>query len=174
MESLVKKDIHRRDFIKTMSLGAAALTMPGCVSAARQVSDRTPTHPNIVFVMADDMGYGDVGCYNTESKIPTPNIDRLATQGIRFTDAHSPSAVCTPTRYGVLTGRYCWRTWLKSGVVGGYTNPLIEPGRTTVGSLLQKQGYRTACIGKWHLGVGWTRHNGYVGNAKDGPKYSSW
>ena len=141
MESLVKKDIHRRDFLKTISLSAAALTIPGCVSAARELTSRSPRGPNIVFIMADDMGYGDVGCYNSESKIPTPNIDRLAKQGIRFTDAHSPSAVCTPTRYGVLTGRYCWRTWLKSGVVGGYTNPLIEPSCTTVGSLLQKQGY---------------------------------
>ena len=154
------RNLNRRDFLKSVGLTAAALTMSGCVSAGGRVTGRTFTHPNIVFIMADDMGYGDVGCYNSESKIPTPNIDRLAKQGIRFTDAHSPSAVCTPTRYGVLTGRYCWRTWLKSGVVGGYTNPLIEPSRTTVGSLLQKQGYRTACIGKWHLGVGWRRHNG--------------
>ncbi len=111
--------------------------------------------PNIVFLMADDLGYGDVGCYNPESKIPTPNIDRLAKQGRRFTDAHSPSGVCTPTRYGVLTGRYAWRTHLKSGVLGGYSPPLIEDGRATVASLLKKQGYRTACIGKWHLGLGW-------------------
>ena len=75
--------------------------------------------PNIVFIMADDMGYGDVGCYNPESKIPTPNMDQLAREGIRCTDAHSPSAVCTPTRYGVLTGRYCWRSRLKRGVLYG-------------------------------------------------------
>ncbi|MCP4611659.1 MAG: sulfatase-like hydrolase/transferase [Planctomycetes bacterium] len=176
MKSIEKTNFTRRDFLKTLSLGAAALAVPGCVSAANRGNSRAHRHPNIVFVMADDMGYGDLGCYNTESKIPTPNIDRLAKQGIRFTDAHSPSAVCTPTRYGVLTGRYCWRTWLKSGVVGGYTNPLIEPGRTTVASFLQKYGYRTACIGKWHLGLGWTRHNGYVGNAEDGRKYfnGSW
>jgi len=115
----VDKNLNRRDFFKTVGLSAAALTIPGCVSAAGQLGGRNPRYPNIVFIMADDMGYGDVGCYNAESKIPTPNIDRLAKQGIRFTDAHSPSAVCTPTRYGVLTGRYCWRTWLKSGVVGG-------------------------------------------------------
>ncbi|MHC4240781.1 MAG: twin-arginine translocation signal domain-containing protein, partial [Planctomycetota bacterium] len=176
MKSIEKKNFTRRDFLKTLSLGAAALAVPGCVSAANRVNSKTHRHPNIVFVMADDMGYGDVGRYNAESKIPTPNIDRLAKQGVRFTDAHSPSAVCTPTRYGILTGRYCWRTWLKSGVVGGYTNPLIEPSRTTVASFLQKHGYRTACIGKWHLGVGWTRHNGYVGNAEDGRKYfnGSW
>lgn len=105
--------------------------------------------------MADDMGYGDVGCYNRDSKIPTPNMDRLAAGGIRFTDAHSPSAVCTPSRYGVLTGRYCWRTPLKRSVLFNYEKPLIEPARMTVASMLRAHGYRTACIGKWHLGLGW-------------------
>ena len=126
--------------------------------------------PNIVYILADDMGIGDLGCYNERSLIPTPRMDRLAKEGVRCTDAHSPSAVCTPTRYGVLTGRYCWRTWLKRGVIGGYTPPLIDPHRTTVASLLKRQGYRTACLGKWHLGLGWTRQNGFVGtwkNAKD-------
>jgi arylsulfatase A-like enzyme len=97
--------MDRREFLRTAGLGAAALFVRGC--------DKGPTTssslPNIVFIMADDMGYGDVSCYNAESKIATPNMDRLATEGVRFTDAHSPSAVCTPTRYGVLTGRYCWR-----------------------------------------------------------------
>ena len=114
-------------------------------------------NPNIVFIMADDLGYGDVACYNPDSKIPTPNMDRLATEGRRFTDAHSPSGVCTPTRYGVLTGRYAWRSRLKSGVLGGYSPPLIEKGRATVASLLKQKGYLTACIGKWHLGLGWQR-----------------
>jgi len=109
--------------------------------------------PNIVFIMADDMGYGDVGCYNERSKIPTPHMDRLAAEGIRFTDAHAPSAVCTPTRYGVLTGRYCWRTRLREGVTGGYSAPLIERERLTVASLLKQSGYHTACIGKWHVGL---------------------
>jgi len=104
--------------------------------------------------MADDMGYGDLGCYNKDSKIPTPNMDALAAEGIRFTDAHSPSAVCTPTRYGVLTGRYCWRSRLKRGVLGGYSPALIESGRMTVASLLKQHGYATACVGKWHLGLG--------------------
>ncbi|MCK4292665.1 MAG: arylsulfatase [Planctomycetes bacterium] len=166
--------VNRRQFIQAVGLGVASLVLPQCAGSAKPSAGARPTRrPNIIFIMADDMGYGDVRCYNKDSKIPTPNIDRLASQGVRFTDAHSPSAVCTPTRYGILTGRYCWRTWLKSGVVGGYTNPLIEPSRTTVGSFMQEQGYRAACIGKWHLGVGWTRHNGYVGNAKDGRKYSS-
>ncbi|MEM7538765.1 MAG: arylsulfatase [Chloroflexota bacterium] len=109
--------------------------------------------PNIIFIMADDMGYGDVGCFNPESKIPTPNMDRLAAEGMRFNDAHSPSAVCTPTRYGVLTGRYCWRSPLKHGVLYGYEPPLIEEERLTVAKLLQDNGYHTACIGKWHLGL---------------------
>ena len=114
----------------------------------------TARHPNIIFIMADDMGYGDLACYGA-TKIPTPNTDRLASEGMRFTDAHSASAVCTPSRYGVVTGRYCWRSRLKRGVLGGHGSPLIEPGRLTVASLLKGCGYATACIGKWHLGLGW-------------------
>ncbi len=102
--------------------------------------------------MADDLGYGDPRCYNAESKIHAPNMDRLAAEGIRFTDAHSLSSVCTPTRYGALTGRYCWRTRLKCMVLWTkYEEPLIEPGRETVASLLKRSGYRTAAVGKWHL-----------------------
>ena len=123
-----------------------------CWVVASCVSAPAAERPNIVLILADDLGYGDPRCYNPESKIPTPNIDRLAQQGIRFTDAHTPSAVCTPTRYGLLTGRYCWRTRLKRGVLNGSSRALIEPGRSTLGSLLQKYGYRTAAIGKWHLG----------------------
>ncbi|MBN2712679.1 MAG: sulfatase-like hydrolase/transferase, partial [Planctomycetes bacterium] len=111
--------------------------------------------PNFIYIMADDMGYGDVGCYNPESKIPTPNMDRLAAAGMRFTDAHSSSAVCTPSRYSVLTGRYCWRTWRKRGVNGGFSLPLIEPTRETLGTLAKKSGYKTAAIGKWHVGLEW-------------------
>ena len=131
-----------RCFIVALLLLSFVLALP---AAAAQP-------PNIVFILADDLGIGDAGCYNPDSKIPTPNIDRLAAEGMRFTDAHSPSAVCTPTRYGVLTGRYAWRTRLKSGVLWGYSRSLIEPGRLTVAQMLNKQGYRTACIGKWHLG----------------------
>ncbi len=109
--------------------------------------------PNIVYILADDLGYGDLGCYNRASRIPTPNLDRLASQGMIFTDAHSPSAVCTPTRYGILTGRYAWRTRLKSGVLWGRSPMLMEPGRETVASLLKRHGYVTACVGKWHLGL---------------------
>lgn len=117
-------------------------------------------HPNIVYILADDLGYGDVSCYNSASKIQTPHIDRLAAQGMKFTDAHTPSAVCTPTRYGILTGRYCWRTRLKYRVLDGFDPPLIEKDRPTVQSLLKQSGYDTACVGKWHLGMQWTDKNG--------------
>ena len=106
-------------------------------------------------ILADDLGYGDVRCLNPDGKIPTPHLDRLAAAGMVFTDAHSSSAVCTPTRYGILTGRYNWRSRLKSGVTGGMSPPLIEPGRLTVPAFLKQQGYHTACIGKWHLGMDW-------------------
>lgn len=118
------------------------------------------SRPNIIFIMADDMGYGDVGCYNPDSKIPTPNMDQLAAEGMRFTDAHSASSVCTPSRYSVLTGRYCWRTRLKRGVNGGFSLPLIDPARTTVASLLKDHGYTTAAVGKWHVGLEWQPQEG--------------
>lgn len=109
--------------------------------------------PNIVIILADDMGYGDVQALNSKSTIPTPNLDRLANAGMTFTDAHSPSAVCTPTRYGLLTGRYCWRTELKRGVLGGYSPPLIKSDRKTIANMLSEQGYHTGAVGKWHLGM---------------------
>jgi len=113
--------------------------------------------PNIVYILADDWGYGDVSCLNPDSKIPTPYTDAFAAQGMIFSDMHSNSAVCTPTRYGILTGRYCWRGHLKRLVLGGYDDLLIEEGRMTLASMLQGQGYRTACIGKWHLGLNYER-----------------
>ena len=100
--------------------------------------------PNIVCILADDLGYGDLGCYNSESKIPTPRLDQFATQGMRFRDAHSPSSVCTPTRYALLTGRYAWRTRLQRNVLGPWDKPLIAEERLTVGKLLQQHGYETA------------------------------
>jgi arylsulfatase A-like enzyme len=110
--------------------------------------------PNVVVILADDLGQGDLGCYNPESKIPTPHMDRIAATGMQFHDAHSPSSVCTPTRYGLLTGRYCWRTELKRGVLNGYSPMLMKPGRWTLATLLKQQGYHTGCVGKWHLGLG--------------------
>ena len=141
-----------------MFVALALLAVPGLGSGADAAAGDRP--PNIVFLLADDLGYGDVRCYNPHSKIPTPNIDRLAAEGIRLTDAHTPSGVCTPTRYGVLTGRYCWRTRLKSNVLMGFDAPLIEPGRMTVAGLLKGHGYATACIGKWHLGMTFTKRDG--------------
>ncbi|MEQ1828556.1 MAG: arylsulfatase [Pirellula sp.] len=111
--------------------------------------------PNIVFILADDLGYGDVQCLNPQRcKIATPQIDKLASQGMIFTDAHSSSSVCTPTRYSILTGRYNWRTRLQSSVLLGYDKPLIAADRLTVPALLKQQGYTSTCIGKWHLGMG--------------------
>lgn len=114
---------------------------------------RLHTKPNIVYILADDLGYGDLHALNPASSIPTPNMDRLAAEGMTFTDAHSGSAVCTPTRYGVVTGRYCWRTRLKRGVLNGYSKHLIDPERVTVADVFKQAGYATACIGKWHLGM---------------------
>lgn len=109
--------------------------------------------PNILFILADDLGYGDVGCYNPESKVPTPNLDRLASEGLLFTDAHSPSTVCTPTRYSIMTGRMAFRLDYK-GVFTGVGGPcLIEKKRLTLPGMLQKQGYTTALMGKWHIGM---------------------
>ena len=130
------------------------------------IEDRTEetndmANPNIIFIMSDDMGFVDLSCYGAK-KISTPNMDRIAAEGIRFRDAHSPSAVCTPSRYGVVTGRYCWRTWLKHSVLGGFGSPLIEPDRPTVGSFLKQHGYTTASVGKWHLGLTWTKKNGSI------------
>lgn len=109
--------------------------------------------PNIVLILADDLGYGDLGCYGA-TKVLTPNIDRLAREGRRFTDAHSPHSVCTPTRYSLMTGRYAWRTWVGSGTLWSNDPLLIENGRPTMASFLKSAGYKTGCIGKWHLGFG--------------------
>ena len=112
--------------------------------------------PNILIIYADDLGYGDVQCYNPDrGLIPTPNIDRLASEGMRFTDAHSSSGVCSPSRYTLLTGRYHWRSRLQAGIVGLWGKPLIAPDRLTIAGLAKKNGYSTGCIGKWHLGWDW-------------------
>lgn len=131
----------------------AVLALDPCAATATE-------RPNIVFILADDMGYGDPQCYNPASQIPTPHIDRLAAEGIRFTDAHSPSSVCSPTRYALLTGRYAWRTSLQKGVLVSFSPPLISPDRLTVGKLLQLHDYVTGCFGKWHLGDNWPTADG--------------
>lgn len=151
---------NRRAFLKAAGRGIGGTAFRSLQAAVR---------PNIVYILADDLGWGDPGCYNPASKIPTPNLDRLAAQGMRFTDMHSPSAVCTPTRYGILTGRYCWRSSLKQGVLQGYSPNLVEPGRTTVASLLKRAGYYTAGVGKWHLGLGDRPKTDYDQPLRPGP-----
>jgi arylsulfatase A-like enzyme len=116
---------------------------------------KSSNNPNIIFILADDLGYGDISSYNENSKIKTTHIDNLASQGVLFTDAHTSSSVCTPTRYGILTGRYNWRSKLKSGVIKGFSKALIPKGRTTIANELKSNGYKTAAIGKWHLGWDW-------------------
>jgi len=137
----VSSSLTRRAFVQTASAGAL-------------LSQTTKETPNIVYVLADDLGWGDLNCYNPSSAIQTPNANRLASEGMRFNDMHSSSAVCTPSRYSILTGRYCWRTSLQHGVLNGYSPNLIEPGRLTVPALLKAAGYYTAGVGKWHLGLG--------------------
>jgi arylsulfatase A len=132
------------------------------LAAAWSAAAAAQTRPNVVLILADDLGYGDVGAFNPGGRIPTPHLDRLAREGLRLTDAHTPSAVCTPTRYGLLTGRYPWRTRLPRGVLWGNGDALIEPNRTTIASLLRDAGYHTAGIGKWHLGLRWAAIPGTV------------
>lgn len=122
-------------------------------------SNNNQKQPNIIFILADDMGYGDISYLNSDSKIRTENLDQMAREGVAFTDAHSSSSVSTPTRYGILTGRYNWRSSLKQGVLNGYSKALIPSDRETMASMLRNQGYTTAGIGKWHLGWDWNNIN---------------
>ncbi|MEE3001274.1 MAG: arylsulfatase [Planctomycetota bacterium] len=140
------------------------------LAAAPVPPSAAPSLPNIVIILADDLGYGDPRVQNAESRIPTPNIDRLAREGMRFTDAHSPSAVCSPTRYGLLTGRYAWRTSLKQGVLWGHSPCLLQPDRQTIASMLKDRGYATACVGKWHLGFGDAERTDYAVPLRPGPR----
>ena len=140
----------------------------GVVLLGISASAKEHAKPNIIFILADDLGYGDVSALNGNSKIETTNIDRLAQQGVVFTDAHSSSAVCSPTRYGILTGRYNWRSTLKKGVLNGYSQALIPHERRTIASVLKEEHYQTACIGKWHLGWDWNN----IEKGKDSINYS--
>ncbi len=139
-----------------ISLIFPLVLLNSCINKQNETDNASiKTLPNIVYILADDMGYGDLSSLNSKSGIKTPNMDKIVEEGIYFTDAHSNSSVCTPTRYGILTGRYAWRSRLNSGVLWGYDQPLIEEERVTVASYLKDNGYNTACIGKWHLGLGW-------------------
>ena len=133
--------------MKLLSISLLSL----CLGLVAQAADQ----PNIIYILADDLGYGDVQCLNPErGKIATPHMDKVAAEGMTFTDAHTTSSICTPTRYSILTGRYNWRTELQKGVLNGYGLPLIPTERLTVPRLLRDHGYHTAMIGKWHLGLG--------------------
>ena len=144
--------LHRRFFARSAFLLLAAIfaALPG-------LSRAKPGGPNVLFLLADDMGIGDVSYLNPQSSWQTPHLDRLAREGMVFSDAHSSSGVCTPTRYTLLTGRYSWRGKLKKGVLQGYSPSLVEPGRLTLPGFLRAQGYATAMFGKWHLGVDWAK-----------------
>ena len=148
--------LTRREFLKCAGAGAAALALPRWLRAAA-----TPAGPrqdegraNIIFVLFDDLGYGEPPTFRGNSPFKMPNLERLAQEGVKFTDAHCAAAVCTPTRYGVLTGRYPFRIG-QFGVLSFPSRPIIEKERMTVASMLKSQGYHTACFGKWHLGMNW-------------------
>ncbi|MBN2508310.1 MAG: arylsulfatase [Verrucomicrobia bacterium] len=154
--------------LRTIPAALCAFLVAATLHPATAPSPKpAPDRPNLLYILADDLGYGDVRAFNPDSKIPTPHLDRLAAAGMRFTDAHSSSSVCTPTRYSILTGRYNWRSSLQRGVLGGFSRRLIEPGRLTVPALLRQHGYTTACLGKWHLGMDWPLSAG--GWARDYP-----
>lgn len=150
--------------IRFVLLSAFALLASPLAQQLR--ADEPP--PNIVFILADDLGYGDIGAYKKQpSKIPTPNVDRMAKEGMRFTDAHSPASVCSPTRYALMTGRYAWRSKLQQGVIAPWGAPLLKEGQYTVAELLQEHGYRTGLIGKWHLGIEWPTRDGLPATSGD-------
>src|SRR5579864_8346159 len=132
------------------------------------IAGRRTDRPNIVVILADDIGYGDLGCYGA-TKVATPNLDKLAHSGMRFTDAHSPAAVCTPTRYALMTGQYAWRHPPGSRILSGVAPLCIKPGTVTVPSLLQQAGYATGAVGKWHLGLG-EKQTDYNTEIKPGPR----
>ena len=153
--------------MRKLNIGLAGL---GCSFLLHSCSGGNSDNvkPNIVFILADDLGYGDLSCLNQNSGIRTPNIDRIAGSGITFTDAHSSSAVSTPTRYGILTGRYNWRSTLKQGVLDGFSPALIPHERKTMAMMLKEKGYQTACMGKWHLGWEWNN----IGEGTDKVDYT--
>jgi arylsulfatase A-like enzyme len=141
-------------------VACCAFSAAACVAPSAEAESMQ--RPHIVFILADDLGYGDVHALNPDSRIATPHMDRIAREGASFVDAHTPSSVCTPTRYGLLTGHYCWRSRLKRGVLNGYSQPLLEAGRPSVASVLRAGGYQTAIFGKWHLGLSWPRVDGQI------------
>lgn len=155
--------MNRKRILKSCVLLAVIFLLASCAngkasSPAKTVQKERPLRqaqgrPNIIVIYTDDQGFGDASCLNLEAKFKTPNLDRLANEGISFTNGHCSDTVCTPSRYGLLTGRYCWRTKKKTGVIKAEGNCLITDGRMTLASLLRDNGYNTAMVGKWHLGM---------------------
>jgi len=143
--------MKRRDFCKVLGLGAAAMLAPRWLGPAS--AETAARKPNIIFILADDIGYGDLGPYGA-TKVKTPNVDRLAREGVRFTDAHAPAAVCTPTRYAFMTGQYAWRNPAGAGILSGEAPLAFDPAMTTTPSILKQAGYTTGVVGKWHMGLG--------------------
>lgn len=143
------RSINRRTFCAGLGATSVILSAPKLAAAGTAAKK-----PNVVYILADDLGWGDMDVYNAHSAVPTPNCNGFAKEGMLFTDMHASSAVCTPSRYSILTGRYCWRSRLKKGVLDGDSPNLIEEGRMTVPSMLKSAGYYTAGVGKWHLGLG--------------------
>ncbi len=152
--------LSRRTFMRGALAAAAGVAVGRCA----QAKPAPAAKPNIVVILADDLGWGDLNCYNPAGMIPTPNLDKLAREGMRFTDAHTPAAQCSPTRYGLMTGRYPWRTRMKTGVLQHFAKPLIDPKRLTLAAMLKRNGYATAGVGKWHLGWGWQTKAGQTIN----------
>ena len=150
-----------------------SIALTGLVSLSFLRVTAGPAQPNVIIVMADDLGIGDVSPTNPECKIKTPNLQSMADGGLVFSDAHTPSSVCTPTRYGLLTGRYNWRSRLARGVLSGTSDHLIPADRPTLGHLMRKAGYHTSMIGKWHLGWDWNKPDGknidFTQPVKNGP-----
>jgi arylsulfatase A len=158
--------INRRSFCLLTTLGATGILFDRQSLAAMV---KQGNRPNVVYILADDLGWGDIDAYNSHSAIPTPHANAFVQQGMRFTDMHASSAVCTPSRYSILTGRYCWRSQLKKGVLNGDSPNLIEKGRMTVPSMLKEEGYYTAGVGKWHLGLGDAEKTDFTQPLRPGP-----
>jgi len=156
--------VKRREFLGVGAAGVFGWMVGGPIA---QAVGGAKARPNIVFILADDIGYGDLGCYGA-TKVKTPNLDRIAAEGVRFTDAHSPSAMCSPTRYALMTGEYAFRGPVKRGVLSGVAPLCIRPGCATLPSLLREAGYATGCVGKWHLGLG-EGESDYNGDITPGP-----